>query len=592
MGANDKDFEDIDINKASNPKAEEQEKKKKEKNKKTQSQDIGSSKKVVKRIIWIVIILIIAAAFFFYARSNAKKMERELAMASNRAVETAQVMKRDITTAINATGVVEAQTVRTLTSTAKDTTIEMVGAEVGDYVQAGDIMVTFSQEKIRKQIDDVKKDINRSAEKDKIEAKAKEREYMYSFSSEAATLTSAAEKVEQALEDLYEACDGYGDEKRKLEEIKGSDYENEDIKKNAIEAQENVVASAYQREMQAQRAYDAAVEAQANANRQTINNLTMAEEKYDTTTISAGTTTEDLRRKLEEYQDNLDGYVITAPIDGIVTSVKVEEGNGFSGGEVMVIQNTDMYKIKSQIDEYDIPDIKVGQKVVIKTDATRDKELEGVVSFISPTSSAASTSSSSAQSSSGSSATYAVEIDIITKDERLMIGMSAKLNIIVDQVSNVLTVPYDAIVEDFNGVSTVCVVENAKEMGYTSVDEDEILPDGMDVENVEKNSEIPHSADFVSETTTAEENIEKIKNSKNSKREQETVVGKIKALFAKDEAEDEIPVPKQHNVTVQIGAEGDYYTQVISNELKEGMTVLIQNEEEESFNFPGFGPRF
>ena len=49
-----------------------------------------------------------------------------------------------------------------------------------------------------------------------------------------------------------------------------------------------------------------------------------------------------------------------------------------------------LHDLKELIDEYDIPSIQLGQKVSIKTDATRDDELEGVIDEIAEASSASS----------------------------------------------------------------------------------------------------------------------------------------------------------------------------------------------------------
>ena len=212
---------------------------------------------------------------------------------------------------------------------------------------------------------------------------------------------------------------------------------------------------------------------------------------------------------MEDLQTSLSDCIVTAPINGIITSLPLKSGDTYVDGEIMTIQNCENYTISAQVDEYDISDLEEGMKVVIKTDATRDDELEGVVSFISPTATAAGTSSD---------ATYEVTIDILTKDERLKLGMTAKLNIIVDEVKDVLTVPYDAISTNAEGESYVSVLSNHNQ------------------------------------SQTVEQDVESKQSQMQTQPQAQT--------------------PKQ-DIVVEIGMESDYYTQIISDELTEGMKVII-----------------
>ncbi|HOO28520.1 MAG TPA: efflux RND transporter periplasmic adaptor subunit, partial [Lachnospiraceae bacterium] len=430
---------------------------------------------ILKKLKVLIILLIIAAIAFFVYRKWKTNQEMEQAMEAGSQMETATIEKRDLTDSISTTGTVEANDTRTLTSAMSDIKITSVNAEVGDEVVEGDILVTFSDEDINRTIADLQEDIAVSEQTDEIESEAQDRDYLYTYGTEANNLSSAAEKVTDALNDVYEACDAYSSAKSdrdtaesKMEEAEATYNEKQNavpVSANevsaaksayesavsAYESAESSVTSAYNAQVSAQQTYDSAVEGQASTTRSAANSLSSADEDYQKSSLTEGDSTEELRRKLEDYQESLSDYVVTAPISGIVTSLSVESGNGFSGGDLLTIQDCDSYKISTEIDEYDIPDIELGQEVVIKTDATRDDELEGVVSFISPT---------ATSSSSSSGVTYSVTIDVLTTDSRLKIGMSAKLNIIVDEVTDVLTVPYDAVTENADGESVIYILDD------------------------------------------------------------------------------------------------------------------------------------
>ncbi len=527
-----------------------------------------------------IILIIIAVILFFVYRNYKAKQELAQTMAMGSQIETTTIEKRDLTSSITTTGTVESQEMRTLSSAIKDTKITSVNVEVGDTVTEGDILVTFSDEDINRTISDLQEDISVSEQKDAIEAKSQDREYIYTYGTEATSMSSAAEKVEDALADLQEACDAYGTAKTKRDEAKAAmesayadyaPYEGQsqsisvnstgstlkssyESAKSAYESAESSVTSAYNAQVNAQKAYDSAVESRASTTRSAANSLTSADESYQKSTLTQGDSTEDLRRQLEDYQESLSDYVVTAPISGIVTSLSVENGNGFSGGEIMTIQNCDSYTITTEIDEYDIPDIELGQKVVIKTDATRDDELEGIVSFISPT----------ATSGSGSSGvTYTITIDILTKDARLKIGMSAKLNIIVDEKTDVLTVPYDAVTENEAGESVIYVLDGG--LGRESGSDDETT-ESTEPESIITAEGAAGALEDDASTDTADAG--------------QPMPGKIPSGGAGNRgssASQGAPADAQRAIVVEIGMESDYYTEILSDEISEGMQVIIQS---------------
>ena len=132
-----------------------------------------------------------------------------------------------------------------------------------------------------------------------------------------------------------------------------------------------------------------------------------------------------------------------------------------------------------------------GQKVLIKTDATGDTELEGTVVFVSPT---------AATSLTGGDVTYLVRISVDTPNERLRLDMSASLSIIIEQHENALTVPYNAVQEDEqgntyvevmgeDGITTEVPVKVVLESNYYTEIQSEALTEGQKVRviNAESN---------------------------------------------------------------------------------------------------------
>jgi HlyD family secretion protein len=143
--------------------------------------------------------------------------------------------------------------------------------------------------------------------------------------------------------------------------------------------------------------------------------------------------------QLERNQVNLDYATIKSPIDGIVISRKVDEGQtvaaSFATPTFYVIAN-DLKKMKidASVDEADIGQVTKGQSVEFSVDAFPDQIFYGIVEQVQlqPV-------------TIQNVVTYIVEITIDNKDMKLIPGMTANLEIIVTKKENVFTVPNGAL---------------------------------------------------------------------------------------------------------------------------------------------------
>ena len=158
---------------------------------------------------------------------------------------------------------------------------------------------------------------------------------------------------------------------------------------------------------------------------------------------------------LDTLNRQLDEATLRSPIEGTVTQVSAKVGMPGSG-QLFMVEDTNNLIIKTTIKEYDIGDVKPGMTVIIKTDATGETEFEGVVKSVAPT---------AAKNSMGNDVEFETEIEILSKDESLRIGLNTRLNIIVDSAANVFAVPYTAIFTDASGASFVRVASPASTEG-------------------------------------------------------------------------------------------------------------------------------
>lgn len=145
------------------------------------------------------------------------------------------------------------------------------------------------------------------------------------------------------------------------------------------------------------------------------------------------------RESVQKAQTNLGYATITSPIDGVVLSKSVEEGQtvaaSFNTPELFTIAQdlTDM-RVIADIDEADIGGVKEGQRVSFTVDAFPDDSFEGAVTQVRQ------------QATTESNVvTYEVVISAPNKDLKLKPGLTANVTIFTLEKNGVTAVPSKAL---------------------------------------------------------------------------------------------------------------------------------------------------
>ncbi|MDR6121513.1 multidrug efflux pump subunit AcrA (membrane-fusion protein) [Bacillus sp. SLBN-46] len=134
-----------------------------------------------------------------------------------------------------------------------------------------------------------------------------------------------------------------------------------------------------------------------------------------------------------------DSDPITAPVDGLVTTIAVAAGDRVTNGQVVThLTNYKDLQTVVQVDESDIPKIKEGQTVELSVSAYPDQAYTGKVTAIAD----------EGTSANGSS-TFDVTIHI-ENPVNLKVGMSAEANILTASKKDALYVPVDALYTNNN----------------------------------------------------------------------------------------------------------------------------------------------
>jgi HlyD family secretion protein len=161
-------------------------------------------------------------------------------------------------------------------------------------------------------------------------------------------------------------------------------------------------------------------------------NLDAAEREYDR--IKDGPDPDDINMaeaRISAAQAALDIVSITAPFDGVITSVEVLPGDLVSPGTVAFrIDNLDYLLVDVGVSEVDINQINVGQPVTLVFDAVLGKEYQGEVVEVSPVG-----------VQQQGLVSFEVTIEVIDADVDVRPGLTAAVSIVVRQVENALLVP-------------------------------------------------------------------------------------------------------------------------------------------------------
>ncbi|MCL1913021.1 MAG: efflux RND transporter periplasmic adaptor subunit [Eubacteriaceae bacterium] len=219
----------------------------------------------------------------------------------------------------------------------------------------------------------------------------------------------------------------------------------------------NNANDAYNAYQNALRSYDAAAAAADTSLQASENSLNQAILNSDN---SSGLL------ELALLKDKLDAAEITAPVSGTITAVFAKEGSAGSG-LLFVIEDVHSLTVATTIQEYDIGIVKPGMRVAIRSDATPGKVHEGLVSNISP----ASQKDATGKTITTGDVLFPMEVMVPSPDTGLLIGMSVRLGIVVQEKKNVLSVPYDAVYQKDGSQNYIMVLKEKGAGSYIIAEE-------------------------------------------------------------------------------------------------------------------------
>lgn len=266
--------------------------------------------------------------------------------------------------------------------------------------------------------------------------------------------------------------------------LKQAERTRDSCEKQAATAQRNVT--------DAETAYAAAI-TQYNSTVTTVDNtladyataVETAYEAYQTAQTNLQSAKVSAQNQLQSYRDNLNSAYagantavtdvslrqlradladteIKAPVAGTVTAVYAEVGSS-GAGLLFVIEDVDHLVVATSVKDYDVGTVKTGMPVTIKSDSTGDTVYDGKITTIAPT---AAKAANGATNTSGGDVTFDTDVEVLSQKTGLRVGMSVRLNFVVDSAKNVLSVPYEAVYQNEAGEDCVLAAVEQEDGQY------------------------------------------------------------------------------------------------------------------------------
>lgn len=335
-----------------------------------------------KLVVGVLILALLGGGYWAYR-----------AVRGSRPANTAVVRRGTITASVEAMGVVRAAREAHL-SLKMGGTVQRIFVQVGDEVEEGEVLLTLDTRELERRV----REAELSLEVQKLQL------------AKARAGPSDAE-IEIAKANLRRAT--------VAREAAQADYDEIADEEDAATSPEAVALERAKADYERARAeFERAVEGA------TPEEIELLEKQVALAEVA-----------LEEAKARLAEAQIIAPFAGTVTAIEVREGENV-GALVPLITLSDLttLEIVAQIDEIDVAEVAVGQKVQIRLDAFPGEELAGTITRVAP-----------AATTERGSTIYQAVVRFERTDLPLRLGMGANLRITTLEKADVLLVPNRAI---------------------------------------------------------------------------------------------------------------------------------------------------
>ena len=394
--------------------------------------------------------------------------------------------ERDLSTYLEFSGNIETVTDSTVYAFASAKVLE-VKAEEGDEVKKGDVLAVLDSSDVEYNIALKEAALKAGETSDYYnirDSRTTLENYNEALESGLDATTNAAQKNLLAAQEEYRsAVDAYNRAKEDLDagknssvvsarqalQSQGASYDSAVAQHDAGMITDEALETYRISYENARESYDLAVEGAGQeledyqeAMEAAEESLAKAERDYESNALSAGQNQESYENNLEKttaltneestqlelahLRESLEDYVITAPIDGVVTSMDIKAGDVTSAGTKSVARIADfrVMQVAVKIDEQDVAGVKEGDAVSVYVNAL-DKTYEGQIASLSKT------------AVIDNNAVYVDAVVEFNTDEEIRSSFSAEVKLVKAQAEKAVCLPSKSILYDVDNTAYIYV---------------------------------------------------------------------------------------------------------------------------------------
>lgn len=387
---------------------------------------------VKKKFIIIPVVAALVIGGGAYGCSTVVKNSKT-AMLANMKYSVVPAGNNDLSKVVSTTGKVIGNGTVDVTTKLSSCPVSDIYVSLGDMVREGDLLCTFDSSELQEQYDSLKEKLDTSDEKTQTGHDKNERDLEAAKTKKENALARAQRNIDKAVKERDDAYDKYN----KLVEEYNSAIDNND------ELYDYTTVWAKIEQMKSGlSAYDDAVTAASDAYKDTDTQYSDAvqaiqdqidNEKFDSS--------DDTQKQLDKLAEQIEQCKVYAPQSGIVTALNINEGSMPSGTALMTIVNTDKTVIELIVKETDISKMSEGVGAVVTSKVMPGEEFPAKITRIVNV-------VSTDQTADGVTSGYKVEVTLNEPNDKLLIGMSASVDVTIEEVGEKLSVPYSGVFEE------------------------------------------------------------------------------------------------------------------------------------------------
>ena len=420
----------------------------------TSKMDKKKKKKIIRRCIIGGVALVIV--LFMVSNSIAAKNAGTI-------VQTTAVTVQDIEQTMNTSGTIRSEETKTYFAPLS-VEIGIVNVAAGDSVQKGQPLITYDADALEsaRQVEELKLQASEGGYESSV---YKNNKYIAELGEANVNLPVLDQQIEDSENYVKELQQKINDKKAALAHegtllqislLDWSDKPDSDeylnlqklIQYNSYEQQNNKDILAWQKEVElyqemiaGYKEYRSEMKAQKSSSESgSLDNGGKSQLEANAQIERIGS--EETMASMEEVKDG-----ILADFNGIVTEVSAIEGAiPVQGEKLVTVESTDKVKVEITVSKYDLEKIAVGQTAVINV---AGKKYDGKVTKIN----------GMATTNASGTAVVGAEIDIENPDSAIYLGIEARVEIHIAEVTGAVAIPVELINSDKEG-DFVFVVEN------------------------------------------------------------------------------------------------------------------------------------